>query len=173
MHRRLLTALATAALVAGTAGSAVAVPDKDNGGTRADLDGNGYPDAGVVVTGHFESVYAEDANGDYYWDMGQGRFQGTVTSIDELDDATLTTCDYIVVYRGTFENNPYQDSGWIRNNVHCTGAEPGNFNYNIVHSSDPRYTGNPDLAIWGDWEYAVDAQSGTGNAANPHRPERG
>jgi|GEM_PF-3284790 len=68
---------------------------------RYDQDGNGFPDAGVYVNGHYTSVYAYDANGDYYWDLGDGRVLGTVNSIDELDQATLTTCDYVVNYRLT------------------------------------------------------------------------
>lgn len=171
MLRRIVSGLAATALVVGTAGSAAAVPEKDNGGSRADLDGNGIPDVGVVVTGHFESLYAYDANGDVYWDQGFGRSGGNVDSVDDLDEASLTTCYYIVTYRGTFENTPYQDSGWIRNNIRCEGAEPGTYNSNIVHETDPRYTGNPDLAIWNVWEYTVDTWSGVGNVANVVRPE--
>lgn len=168
MLRRIVSGLAATALVVGTAGSAAAVPEKDNGGSRVDLDVNGIPDVGVVVTGHFEALHAYDASGASYWDQGFGRIVG---SLDDLDQASLTTCYYIVTYRGTFENTPYQDSGWIRNNIRCEGAEPGTYNSNIVHETDPRYTGNPDLAIWGEWEYAVDTWSGVGNVANVVRPE--
>jgi hypothetical protein len=137
-------------------------------GSRIDADGNGYPDEGVIVNGKYMSVYAYDADGDYYWDLGDGRVQGTVGSIDELDSATLSVCDYQVQYRGSFENDPYLDTGWIMNTIHCYGYD-GNGTYNslIVHETDPRYTSNPDLAIWGTWEYHVDTVSGSGNLARP------
>ena len=135
---------------------------------NGDQDNNGIPDEGVVVSGHYTSVYAYDVNGDYYWDLGDGRVQATVGSIDALDAATLTTCDYVVNYRGTFENDPFMDSGWIRNNIRCYGYDGNsNYNYLIVHESDHRYTGNPELAEWGNWEYVVYAVSGVGNTVRP------
>jgi hypothetical protein len=120
------------------------------------------------VNGHYTSVYAYDANGDFYWDLGDGRIQGTVGSIDELDPSTLSVCDYIVNYRGTFENDPFQDSGWIQNSIRCYGYD-GNatYHYQIVHESDRRYTGNPDWAVWGNWEYHVLTESGSGNLVRP------
>lgn len=39
---------------------------------RYDRDGNGIPDAGVYVNGHYTSIYAYDAGGDWYWDLGDG-----------------------------------------------------------------------------------------------------
>lgn len=131
-------------------------------GARYDADGNGSPDAGVAVTGYYNEYYSYDADGGYYWDRGFGRVLGNVGSVDELDAATLTTCTYGVHYRGTFENDPYQDSGWISNTIRCEGAEAGSFLYLIVHESDPRYTGE-GTPIWGEWEYHVNAASGTGN----------
>lgn len=135
---------------------------------RYDLDDNGYPDEGVSVTGKYTSVYAEDGT-DYWWDLGDGRVQGTVDSIAELNQATLTVCDYQVHYRGTFENDPFMDTGWISNNINCTGADKGTYNYLIVNESDPRYTGNPEFAIWGNWEYHVYTQSGIGNLVRPEK----
>lgn len=137
-------------------------------GARYDQDENGYPDEGVVVTGVYTSLYAYDASGAWYWDLGDGRIQGTVGSVEELEAATLTVCDYVNQYRGTFENDPFMDTGWIKNNIHCYGYDGnGTYNYLIVHQSDPRYTGNPDWAVWDTWEYHVVTESGTGNLARP------
>ena len=133
-----------------------------------DADNNGYPDAGVKVNGHYTSLYAYDGNGDYYWDLGDGRIQGTVGSVAELDQATLTTCDYVINYRADFGNDPFMDSGWIQNHINCSGYDDnGHYNYLIVHETDPRYTGNPDWAIWGAWEYHVLTVSGQGNLVRP------
>ncbi|HEX6228800.1 MAG TPA: hypothetical protein VFZ41_04970 [Solirubrobacterales bacterium] len=154
------------ALPLSSAGAATTVPGH-TGKDRIDSDENGYPDEGVVVTGHYYSVYAEDAGGDWYWDLGDGRVQGTVGSIDELDQETLTTCDYVVNYRGTFENDPFMDSGSIMNNIRCHGYESAVFHYEIVHESDPRYRGNPEWSIWGTWEYHELTESSTGNLVRP------
>lgn len=133
-------------------------------GDRFDSDGNGIPDAGVKVNGHYTSVYAYDANGLFYWDLGDGRVQGNVGSIDELDASTLTVCDYVNNYRADFGNDPFMDSGWIQNHIRCSGYDDnGTYNYLIVSQSDPRYTGNPDWAVWGTWEYHVLTVSGEGN----------
>jgi len=135
---------------------------------NSDADNNGYPDAGVEVNGHYTSLYAYDANGDWYWDLGDGRIQGTVGSVAELDQATLTTCDYVINYRADFGNDPFMDSGWIQNHINCSGYDDnGYYNYLIVHETDPRYTGNPDWAVWGTWEYHVLTISGQGNLARP------
>ena len=132
---------------------------------------NGYPDISEVVTGKYESLYAYDVSGNWYWDLGDGRFQGTVNSVDELDEATLTLCNYQVQYRGAFEDDAFLDSGWIKNNINCGGYDDNNsYNSIIVHETDPRYTGNPDLAIWGTWEYHVDTVTGFGNLARPKTP---
>ena len=139
-------------------------------GDKHDVDGNGYTDAGVYVNGHYTSVYAYDANGDYYWDLGDGRILG-VSSIDDLDAATLTTCDYVVNYRADLVNDPFMNEGWIQNHITCTGYDDnGTYNYLIVSQTDPRYTGNPALAEWGTWEYAVYTVNGQGNIANPQKP---
>lgn len=136
-----------------------------------DTDGNGYPDAGVEVNGKYTSLYAYDANGDWYWDLGDGRVQGTVDSVDALDANTMTSCDYQVQYRGGFENDPFLDNGWIMNNINCSGYDDNNkYNYLIVHESDPRYRGNPDNAVWGTWEYKTNTVSGLGNLARPETP---
>lgn len=169
---KLISGLALAAICSLPAGSAFAgstqVPGQQ--GSRTDVDDNGYPDAGVYVTGHYTALYAYDASGDYYWDLGDGRVYSTVDSVDDLDGATLTTCDYVITYRADFGNDPFMNEGWIRNNIRCSGAESGTYNSLIVSQTDPHYTGNPDLAIWGTWEYAVDTWSGSGNVANPMNP---
>jgi hypothetical protein len=68
-------------------------------------------------------------------------------------------------------DDPFLDSGWIKNNSRCHGHEGNStYTYVIVHQSDPRYRGNPDRAIWGTWEYHVDARSGQGNLVR--RPDR-
>jgi hypothetical protein len=136
--------------------------------TKQDADNNGYPDVGVEVNGHYTSVYAYDADGDWYWDLGDGRVQGTVASIDDLDQNTLSVCDYVNNYRGTFYNDTFMDSGWIQNHIRCYGYDgKGHWNYLIVHQTDPRYRGNPDWAIWGTWEYHVLTESGNGNLVRP------
>jgi len=142
------------------------------GHNRWDSDGNGIPDEGVTVNGHYTSVYAYDMAGDivgdWYWDLGDGRIQGTVNSVDELDAATLTVCNYVNNYRANFENDPYMDSGWIQNHINCSGYDDNNhYNYLIVHETDPRYTGNPEWAIWGTWEYHALTISGYGNLVRP------
>ena len=147
-------------LAAGVAAGTL-VPGHDG---RYDQDNNGYPDAGKLVNGKYVSVYSYDQDGGWYWDLGDGRIQGNVGSVDELDSETLTVCTYQVQYRADFGNNPYMDSGWIINAINCKGYEPGTYMYLIVHKTDPRYTGNPDWAVWGDWEYHVLTESGSGNA---------
>lgn len=135
---------------------------------RYDTNNNGYPDAGKAVTGKYVSVYAYDNNGDYHWDLGDGRIQSTVDSINALDETTLTVCNYQVQYRGKFEDTPFLDSGWIINNINCKGYDDnGKYNYVIVHESDPRYEGNPDWSIWGTWEYHVLTESKSGNLTRP------
>lgn len=138
--------------------------DKD----RNDQDGNGIPDAGVYVNGHYTSVYAYDDNGDWYWDLGDGRVYGTVGSVKDLEKQTLTKCDYVVNYRADFGNDPFMDAGWIQNHIKCKGYDDNNkYNYLIVHESDPRYRGNPDWSIWGSWEYHTKTKSGVGNMVRP------
>ena len=128
---------------------------------KIDSDGNGVSDAGVYVSGKYKAFYAEDGNGDYYWDLGDGRVQGTVSSVDELDAATLVTCDYENTYRADFGNDPYMDQGWIINAVTCDDGSHAT--YLIVSEDDPRYTGS-GTSIWGTWEYHVLSLSGEGNA---------
>ena len=136
-----------------------------------DSDANGIPDVGVTVTGKYTSLYAYDANDNWYWDLGDGRVQGTVGSVDALDQGTLTTCDYQVQYRGNFENDPFLDSGWTTNTINCQGYDDdGQYNYFIVHETDPRYRGNPDWSIWGTWEYHGLTVSGQGNLVRPMTP---
>lgn len=148
--------------------------DKD----KYDLDDNGYSDAGIYVNGHYTSIFAYQGEyGDgyypeyYYWDLGDGRVYGTVGSIDELDQETLTVCYYEVNYRADFNNDPFMDHGWIINNINCMGYDDdGTYHYLIVSETDPRYTGNPDWAVWGTWEYKVLTESGSGNLVPPYKP---
>lgn len=154
--------LAATALVTVPVGTALGNNHRDS--HFDDEDDNGVPDEGEVVTGAYKAVYAYDANGDYYWDLGDGRVRGTVDSIDELDQGTLTVCDYKIQYRGTFENDPFLDSGWVKNNINCKGYDDdGNYNYVIVHETDPRYTGERPETFGGDWEYHVDVEDTFGN----------
>ena len=136
----------------------------------ADRDGNGYPDSGVIVTGVYTSLYAEDAQGNWWWDLGDGRIEGSVASLDALDAATVTRCEYRISYRGDFGNTASLDSGWLNNSVRCSGYTRSTSHYLIVHRTDPRYTGNPAWAVWGDWEYRVLTESGAGNLVRPFRP---
>lgn len=148
-------------LLTGVAAAQTVVPGHDK--DRYDTDNNGYPDVGVTTTGKYVSLYADDASGGWYWDLGDGRIYGNVSSVDQLDAATRTICDYQNQYRAQFNNDPYMDNGWIINAINCRGYAPGAYLYLIVHESDPRYTGNPDWAIWGTWEYHVLTVSGSGN----------
>ncbi len=133
-----------------------------------DADGNGIGDAGVQVVCNFTAYYAVDANGDWYLDYGDGRdVVGTVSSPAELDSATLEECFYQIHSRGSFEDTPYQDTGEISNRVRCVGPDGvTTYNWVMVASDDPRYTGDPALAVpeFGPgWEYAVNTESGKGN----------
>jgi len=135
---------------------------------KIDGDNNGYPDAGIYVNGHYTSLYAYDANGDYYWDLGDGLVYKTVPSVEDLDQDTLTSCDYVINYRADFGNDPFMNEGWIQNHIKCNGYDDNNhYNYLIVSQTDPRYTGNPDWAIWNTWEYHVLTQSHEGNLVRP------
>lgn len=164
----------------GLAGVATARPGKANGrdGSRSDVadeDGNGIADEGEVVTGRYRAIYAYDGDGDTYtYNLTNRRLEGgTVGDVDALDPATRTVCHYTVQYRGTFENDPLQDTGWIKNVITCKGAEKGAYSYLFVHESDPRYTGDGP-AIWGDWEYHVLTVSGSGNVViTDTRPANG
>jgi len=151
------TVLGSAAIAAlGLGGiSTAAAQQRGNSGNN----GNGDR-----VTGMYKATYAYDENGDYYQYNGSNRGleQGTVDSIDELDQETLTTCEYKIQYQGSFGDDPYLDMGWIRNNIVCTGENPDNRNVLYVSEDDPRYTGEGE-SIWGTWEYFVDAQRGAGN----------
>lgn len=134
---------------------------------RYDQNGNGVPDAGVYVVGKYSMLYAYDQVGGYYSESSDGSVSGTVSSVDALDQDTVTACKYEVVYRGDFGDTPYLDEGWIINAINCTGVDKGSYMYQIVSQTDPRYAGNPDWAIWGTWEYHVLTVSGTGNLVRP------
>ena len=164
-----VTRFLIAALILGFSAGSFAQSTVVKGHQKAkfDSDGNGIPDAGVKVNGHYTALYAEDGNGDWYWDLGDGRILGTVAAVDYLDESSLTVCDYVNNYRADFGNNPFMDTGWIMNNINCSGIDKGHYKYLIVHEEDPRYTGNPDWAIWGTWEYHVYAISGSGNLVSP------
>lgn len=165
MKRFAFALLAALLLSATAAGAATSVPGHT--GSRVDENGNGSPDAGVIVVGHYTSLYAYDGVGGWFQDLGDGRVRGNVGSVEELDAETLTVCDYVNGYRGDFGDDPFLDSGWVSNNIRCHGFEKGTYRYQIVHESDPRYRGNPDWAIWGNWEYHVLTESGSGNLVRP------
>ena len=112
-----------------------------NSGARVDRDNNGYPDAGQVVSGNYTETYS-DADGD---------------------------CEVRVNYRGTYENDAYMDTGWIQNHYRCVAPDgsASTYQYLMVHESDSRYTGDPDRALWGTWEYTVLTESGSGNFVRP------
>jgi hypothetical protein len=163
MYRFLL--LVAVALVALPTFAATTVPGHTG---KYDADQNGIPDAGAYVNGHYTSVYAYDDAGGYYWDLGDGRVQGTAASVAALDQGTLTVCDYVINYRADFGNTPFMDQGWIQNHVKCRGFDDNNhYNYLIVSDKDPRYTGNPEWSVWGNWEYHVLTESHTGNLVGP------
>src|SRR5438067_6777192 len=107
-------------------------------GAKTDADNNGISDAGVQVVGNY----------------------------DEVDVFGATTCKLRVNYKGDFGNTPYLDSGEIQNHYVCDGPDGHQtYNYLIVSSDDPRYSGNPDWAVFGTWEYHVLTQGGQGNEA--------
>lgn len=169
-RKDLLVVLVGLLLVGGVAVAGTMVPGHQKRVDKnvIDVDDNGYPDEGRVVNGKYTSVYAYDGVGNWYWDLGDGRIQGNVDSISDLDGETSTVCDYQIQYRGTFDNDPYMDSGWIINNINCRGYDDNeNYNYLIVHETDPRYTGNPSWSVWGNWEYKVLTISGFGNFVRP------
>jgi hypothetical protein len=150
------------ALAVPAAADSTRVPGHDK--DRQDMDGNGVSDGGVYVNGHYTSVYAYDDAADWYWDLGDGRILGSVLSIDALDEATLTVCDYVINYRADFGNDPFMDHGWIQNHIGCRGYDDNSrYNYLIVSDTDRRYTGDPEWAIWGTWEFHVQTISGEGN----------
>lgn len=131
-----------------------------------DADGNGIGDVGVQVVCNYTSYYAYDASGAFYWDLGDGRIQSSagISSSADLDQSTLTECFYQVHTRGSFNNDPFQDTGEISNRINCRGFDGTSaYNYLIVAPDDPRYSGDPAFAIWGTWEYHVLTQSGDGN----------
>lgn len=136
-----------------------------NGG---DADNNGIGDVGVQVVCNYDSIYASDASGAYYWDLGDGRIYTSsgISSIADLDQTTLDTCYYRVHTQGTFNNDPYMDTGVISNMIRCSGySGTSTYHYQIVDTTDPRYRGIPELSIWGNWEYHVLTESGSGNLA--------
>ena len=133
---------------------------------NGDVDNNNIGDAGVQVVCTYDSVYAYDAGGDYYWDLGDGRIYTSpgITQIADLDADTLSTCFYRIHTKGDFNNDPFMDSGVISNMIHCKGHDGnGAYHYQIVSEDDPRYVGNPEWAIWGTWEYHVLTESHNGN----------
>ena len=163
-RRGALAKLATAGALLAGSGVATAQPgNSDN--DRYDEDGNGYPDEGEVVTGVYRAEYWYDADGDV-WGYNLSNQEQTTGDKSALDPATTTKCYYKIQYRGSFENDPYQDTGWIKNVINCKGDNPARYNWIFVHESDPRYdgTGTP---IWGTWEYHVDVQGGVGNLEAP------
>lgn len=147
--------------------------NKNNGSTV--VTGHQTDDGSIpngIVNGKYKALYASDNSGDWFFDLGDGRIQGTVGSVDELDQSTLTVCNYEVIYRGDFMGDPFLDNGWIRNNISCSGYLYENtqtFNTLYVHETDPRYSEELE-PIWGSWGIFVDAVGGTGNAANPKHP---
>jgi hypothetical protein len=160
-----LVAMAVIAVLPATVGSAAtgaACKIPRNG----DTDNNSIGDAGVQVICNYDSVYAYDADGDYYWDLGDGRVYTSpgISSIEDLDPTTLSVCDYRIHTKGDFGNDPYMNSGDISNMIRCHGYDGvATYHYQIVSDDDPRYRGDPNYAIWGTWEYHVLTESGNGN----------
>jgi hypothetical protein len=135
LRKAVLGAAIVALLIgASSAGAAsTVVPGQQD---RYDTDNNGISDAGQEVNGRYTDTYVSGG----------------------------TTCKLTVTYRGDFGNTPYLDTGVIQNHYVCKGPDgTQTYNYQIVHQTDPRYTGNPDWAVWGTWEYHVLTQGGQGN----------
>ncbi|MCZ7578552.1 MAG: hypothetical protein M5U18_16480 [Dehalococcoidia bacterium] len=153
-------AILPATLGSAATGSACKIP---KGG---DADNNGIGDADVQVICNYDSVYAYDDAGDYYWDLGDGRVYTSpgISNIEDLDQTTLSVCDYRIHTKGDFGNDPYMNSGDISNMIRCHGYDGvATYHYQIVSNDDPRFRGDPAYAIWGTWEYHVLTESGTGN----------
>ena len=133
IHRSALVALVATVFFAVPASAATTVPGHTG---NNDADTNGSPDAGVIVNGNYSETVV--------WGSA--------------------TCKLRVTYRGDYGNTPYLDSGVIQNHYVCKGPD-GNqtYNYTFVSSDDPRYTGNPEWAIWGTWEWVTLTQGGQGN----------
>ena len=134
IRRALLAGVVLAAVAPGVAQAATTVPGQT--GSRTDADNNGFPDAGVQVVGNYR---ATSTFGD-------------------------TVCTVRVNYKGDFGNDAYLNSGEIQNHWICDGPDGHQtYNYVIVSNTDPRYSGDPDWAIWVTWEYHVLTQGGQGN----------
>lgn len=161
-RRGLLRGTVAAGLASSGITSVAAQERGNNDADRYDEDDNGFPDEGVEVTGVYKALVAYDANGNVYQrnPSGIGREIG---NLDDLDPETTTKCYYKVQYRGTFGNDPFLDTGWVKNEVVCKGYEPDNRTILWVHETDPRYTGSGQPAFGGDWEVHVDSQRGRGN----------
>lgn len=108
------------------------------GHRKADGDGNGSADAGILVNNHYRQV---------------------------VEFAPDFVCTYVVNTRGDFNNDPYLDSGRIMNSIRCTiGGQTVVYNYVIVDETHRRFTGDPDWAEYGGvWEYILLTESGLGN----------
>lgn len=128
----------------------------------------GQQDRDGTVNGKYTAVYAFDDKGGTYFNLGDGREQGNADSIAELDQETLSVCDYQVVYRGDFGDDPFLDDGWIHNNITCDGyAFDGAQVYNstYVHETDPRYSEDLEPTFGGTWGIFRDVVGGEGNLA--------
>lgn len=122
----------------------------------ADEDGNGHPDAGEVVTGWYRALLATADNGEFTYNMNNwGLREGTVFNLNSLDEESLTVWNFHVQYQGTFGNDQYQDTGWVKNVITRNGDDPDTSVYFFFHESDPRYTGNRPPTYGGDWEYHI------------------
>ena len=164
-----LTSISRRTALRGLLASGVAI--SGIGTAAAQQRGNGKNNGNAGDTGNYRATYAYDAEGGWYGEnmSDLGQTDGTVGSIDELDQGTLTICHYVIQYGGTFGNDPYLDSGWIKNNIRCEGYESGNYNTIYVSENDVRYTGTRE-PIWGTWEIFVDTRRGNGNVADTADP---
>lgn len=168
MRRFLIVILGLMVLAALPATAGAATGDNCKIPNGGDADNNGIGDAGVQVVCNYDSVYAVDGDGNYYWDLGDGRVYTSpgISSIEDLDEATLDVCKYRVHTKGSFNNDPFMDSGVISNMIRCYGANgTSTYHYQIVHETHPQFRGIPELSIWGTWEYHVLTESGNGNLA--------
>ncbi len=134
-----------------------------------------YSDASTVKQSpcNFSIIYAYDDLGGWYKDFGDGQIYtspSTITSIQDLDSATLTTCGYQVHARGKFDNNAglvTGDSGNILLIKHCYGYAYNDFGghgtelYQLISPDDPRYTG--DSWAFSTWEFQLWIKSHFGN----------
>ena len=169
--RTIIAAAAVAALsTVGFAGTAAASDLSNERSIDVNVPGHQGRDGDeMVVSQWITGVYYEDADGNYFWVIGDGRVYGSpgVTTLDDLDPETTVTYDYVVVSKGQFGDDPGLDNGVIFNRI--KGDDGSIMILRIVHNTHPSYTGEGIPEYQGEWEYTVLATNGVGNIVKNER----